>query len=217
MRPGGIRFSSSGFSLSLKQLILFRPAAFLCRWCKAMQWSHANWLKNTLLIAVNLLFLVKWTVFLLSSLLRKEFTKLILAYLMWPERSDTAELTCSGLCFFFFFSFPLRYGLPEVSLPTVCQVQPLPPLLHLNRSKNIHLQLLEWWDPSTDLHIEVCLRLWPRFFHVFLCPPPHQTLITETCMWTAAIIWLFSTAREPIPTQQVSSITKTHPQGFKWV
>lgn len=135
------------------------------------------------------------------------------AYLMRPKRSDTAELTRSGLFFGVFFSFPLRYGLPEVPLPTVCEVQPLPPLLHISRSENIHLQLLERWDPSTDSRIKVCLRSRPRFVHVFLCPPPPQTLITETCMWTAAIIWLFSTAREPIPTQQVSSITKTHPRG----
>lgn len=47
-----------------------------------------------------------------------------------------------SLCFF--LSLTVRYRLPKVPLPTVCEVQPLPPLLHLNWPKNIHLQLLEW-------------------------------------------------------------------------
>lgn len=43
-----------------------------------------------------------------------------------------------------------------------------------------------------------------------VCPPPPsllQTLTTETCTWTAVIIWLFSTVSEPIQIQQVSTFS----------
>ena len=47
--------------------------------------------------------------------------------------------------------FSHRHRLPEVPFPTVCQVQPLSPVLHRSRSEDIHLQLLEWWEFKTNL------------------------------------------------------------------
>lgn len=47
--------------------------------------------------------------------------------------------------------FSHRHRLPEVPLPTVCQVQPLSPLLHWSRSEDIHLQLLEWWEFNKNI------------------------------------------------------------------
>lgn len=42
--------------------------------------------------------------------------------------------------------FPLRHRLFKVPLPSVCEVKPLPLVLHCIRSDDIHLQLLERWD-----------------------------------------------------------------------
>lgn len=42
--------------------------------------------------------------------------------------------------------FPLRHRLLKVPLPSVCEVKPLPLVLHCIRSDDIHLQLLERWD-----------------------------------------------------------------------
>lgn len=55
-------------------------------------------------------------------------------------------------------SLPLRHRLPEVPLPSVCQVQPLPPLLHVNRTEDFHLQLLEWWDSENNFLILLANR-----------------------------------------------------------
>lgn len=53
--------------------------------------------------------------------------------------------------------FPHRHRLSEVPVPTVCQVQPLSPVLHWSRSEDFHLQLLERSD-FKHKHLFWCWR-----------------------------------------------------------
>lgn len=71
---------------------------------------------------------------------------------------------CSVSCFH-------RHRLPEVPLPSVCEVQSLPHLLHCDRSEDIHLQLLERWDSKKWLiNFILLVNCIQNFHRLVICP-----------------------------------------------
>lgn len=96
--------------------------------------------------------------------------------------------------------FSYRHKLPEVPFPTVCQVQPLSPLLHWSRSEDLHLQLLEWWETSRsrvcteEFDSDFCVSV--RFSIKTSPPLPPPTCRPSSQRPVCEQQWLFGSSKQ---------------------
>lgn len=67
-----------------------------------------------------------------------------------------------------------RHRVLKVPLPSVCEVQPLSPLLHGGGSTSIYLQLLERWDSRNNLLIQLPHERCDLWFLLLTLPDPHH-------------------------------------------
>lgn len=158
--------------------------------------------------------------FLQINIVVKQSSTLFLSSLMWPKQAVIMEIMQLQLPFshlrsvlnhsLFLLSLALRYGLPKVPLPTVCQIQPLPPVLHLNRSKNIHLQLLEWWVERYQSLSQNVAYLCSHDPLVLLRPPPQGPVRQQQ--------WLLGSSQQRESQSQLNrSATDTNWKYLIWL